>query len=191
MNHLQYTTNPTERHRACLPSNPAERGERPSSARQASHRAIFGVSSFFVGFRPPWVKLGIPQKCSVGARQKLLGGMLGERSVGCSVGAHRALGRIARRACSVALGGISGVPDAGVEKKEMFTWMNGLPTVQVFLGDMLLFEHVITKIPHRPIGLGSQMSSKIKWDLIKMIFWEDHNSLYFCKVDYDCYMSVQ
>ncbi len=48
------------------------------------------------------------------------------------------------------------------------------------------------KIPHRPIGLGSQMKSKIKWDLITLIiFWEDHNSLYFCKVDFDCYMSVQ
>ncbi len=30
----------------------------------------------------------------------------------CSVGARRALGRIAQRACSVALGGISGVADS-------------------------------------------------------------------------------
>ncbi len=68
-----------------------------------------------------WVLGRMLGGCSASARQKLLCGTLGERSVGRSasarwkplggrsVGARRALGRMACRACSVAIGGISGV----------------------------------------------------------------------------------
>ncbi len=100
---VKYTTNPTERHRACSPSKPAERSASAHRAVSTERSPSIPPSNFCraLAEHPPSNFWAYPS-----ARRAFHRAMLGGN---CSVGARRALGRIARRACSVALGGISGV----------------------------------------------------------------------------------
>ncbi len=131
-----YTTNPTKRHRACSPSNPAERSpsahravptERsPSILPSIPPSTFWGMTNFAQGGLKH-TKNEVPNcsvGCSTSTRQDARWNARRALGGNCSVGARRALGRIARRACSVALGGISGVKDVHLHLENCKLFIN-------------------------------------------------------------------